>query len=163
MGAIGDVMALEDQEKVDKQAAAANARPGSPVKIDGFHGAKLPESAFPKGLKADGEFRVVPDQLDSVKSQMVRDLGRLQSTLSQLTSYGSFGSAVGGWETADAFGSNALNAYEAITQFMQALNSAYDLVANNVGRAAQNYSDADATTASAASTIGSEAAPGGMS
>ena len=41
---------------------------------------------------------------------------------------------------------------------MQALSTAYDLVANNVGRAAENYNDADATTQSAASTVGSEAA-----
>jgi uncharacterized protein YukE len=162
MGAIADVMALEDQDKLDQQAAAANARPVSPVKVDAFHKGKLPTSVFPKGLKADGQFRVVPDQLNSVKAQMAKDLGRLQSTLSQLVSYGAFGSAVGGWETADCFGSNALNAYEAITQFMQALNSAYDLVASNVGKAAQNYSDADATTASAASRVGTDAAPGGL-
>lgn len=157
MGAIADVIALEDQEKLDRQAAAASAQPRDPVKTDAFHAPKLPASAFPKGLKASGDFHVDPDQLHSVKSQMVSDLGRLVNALSQVTSYGAFGSAVGGWDTADAFGSNALNAYEAITQFMQALNSAYDLVANNVGRAAQNYSDADATTQSAASAVGSEA------
>jgi hypothetical protein len=31
-----------------------------------------------------------------------------------------------------------------------------------VGKAAQNYSDADATTASSASMVSSEAAPGGL-
>jgi uncharacterized protein YukE len=40
---------------------------------------------------------------------------------------------------------------------MQALNAAYDMVAGNVGKAAQNYSDADATTASAANQVGAEA------
>jgi hypothetical protein len=163
MGAIADVIALEDQEKLDQQAAQANAVPRDPVKVDGLHVAKWSGPAFPKGLKASGDFRVVPDQLNAVRSQMVKDLSRLQATLSVLTSYGSFGSAVGGWDTADGFGSNVLNAYEAITQFMQALNGAYDLVASNVGRAAQNYSDADATTASAASRVGSEAAPTGLS
>jgi hypothetical protein len=158
MGAIADVMALEDQEKLDQQAAAASVQPHDPVKTDAFHKPKLPASDFPKGLKASGEFHVSPDQLQSVKAQMVSDLARLSSALSQVTSYGAFGSAIGGWDTADAFGSNALNAYEAITQFMQALNTAYDLVATNVGRAARNYTDADATTQSAASTVGSEAA-----
>jgi uncharacterized protein YukE len=157
MGAIADVMALEDQEKLDQEAAAASAAPRDPVKTEGFHMPKMPASAFPKGLKASGEFHVAPDQLHSVKAQMVGDLGRLTSALSQVVSYGAFGSAIGGWDTADAFGSNALNAYEAITQFMQALNTAYDQVANNVGKAAQNYADADATTQSAASTVGSEA------
>ncbi len=158
MGAIADVIALEDQEKLDQQAAAASAQPKDPVKTDGLHMPKLPASAFPKGLKASGEFHVSPDQLNSVKAQMVSDLAKLTNALSQVTSYGAFGSAIGGWDTADAFGSNALNAYEAITQFMQALNTAYDLVASNVGRAALNYTDADATTASAASAVGSEAA-----
>lgn len=157
MGAIADVMMLEDQEKLDQQAAAAAAAPKDPVRTDGFHKPTLPTSKFPKGLKASGHFRVDPDQLKSVRAQMAKDLSRLQDALSSVSSYGAFGSAVGGWETADAFGSNALNAYEAITQFMQALSTAYDLVANNVGRAAQNYSDADATTESSASTVGSEA------
>jgi uncharacterized protein YukE len=157
MSAIGDVMALEDQEKLDQQAATASAVPHDPVRAQGFHKPKMPTSAFPKGLKASGEFHVAPHQLHSVKSQMVSDLGRLKSALSDVISYGAFGSAIGGWDTADAFGSNALNAYEAITQFMQALNTAYDMVATNVGKAAQNYTDADDTTQSAASTVGSEA------
>lgn len=157
MGAIADVMALEEQEKLDQEAAAASAPPKDPVRTDGFHPPKMPASAFPKGLKASGRFHVDPGHLTSVKAQMVTDLGRLQDALSSVSSYGAFGSAIGGWDTADAFGSNALNAYEAITQFMQALNTAYDLVANNVGRAAQNYKDADDTTQSAAGSVGSEA------
>lgn len=157
MGAIADVMALEEQEKLDQEAATASAAPKDPVRTDGFHPPKMPASAFPKGLKASGRFHVDPDQLTSVKAQMVSDLARLQDALSSVINYGAFGSAIGGWDTADAFGSNALNAYEAITQFMQALNTAYDLVANNVGRAAQNYKDADDTTQSAAGSVGSEA------
>jgi uncharacterized protein YukE len=90
------------------------------------------------------------------------ELGELTNALNNLINNGAFGTAVGGWDTAGAFGSNAENAYQAITQFMQDLNKAYDMVATSVGKAAQNYSDADATTASAASRIGSEAAPGGL-
>jgi uncharacterized protein YukE len=157
MGAIADVMALEDQEKLDQQAAAANAVPKDPVKVDGLVMPKGSASDFPKGLKAGGEFSVNPDQLTSVKSAMGQDLKGMVDAVSNLISYGAMGSAIGGWDTADGFGSNALNAYEALTQFMQALNTAYDTVAGNVGKAAQNYSDADATTASAASRVGSEA------
>jgi len=157
MGAIADVMALEDQEKLDRQAAAAITPPKDPVKIDGFHTPKTSASAFPKGLKASGEFRVNPDQLTSVKSQMLKDLPALVATLSALTSEGAMGSAIGGWETADGFGSNALNAYEALTQFIQALNTAYDMVATNVGKAAVNYTDADEATQSSASRVGAQA------
>jgi uncharacterized protein YukE len=157
MGAIADVMALEDQEKLDQQAAAASAVPKNPVKVDGFVKPKTSASAFPKGLKASGEFRVNPDQLTSVGQKMAGDLKGMIDALSTLTGNGAMGSAIGGWDTADGFGSNALNAYEGLTQFIQALNSAYDMVAGNVGKAAQNYSDADATTASAASKVGAEA------
>jgi hypothetical protein len=156
---------LEDQEKLDQQAAEAgaqNAGPAGPVAVtDDFHGAKLPTSVFPKGLNAGGEFSVYPEQLTAVKGQMVGpDLGQLTGALTQLLNNGAFGATIGGWDTADGFGSNAENAYQGITQFMQALNTAYDLVGSSVGKAAQIYSDADDTTASAASMVGSEAAPG---
>lgn len=168
MGAIADVMMLEDQDKLDRQAQEASAQKSTPdkpvVKGDDFRMPPLPESVFPKNLDADGQFSVYPDQLTAVKGQMVgaNELGALTNTLSNLISNGAFGGAVGGWDTAGAFGSNAENAYQAITQFMQALNKAYDMVASSVGKAAQNYSDADATTASAASRVSSEAAPGGL-
>jgi hypothetical protein len=158
---------LEDQEKLDQaaQASAQNGPPDGPVAVtDDFHMPKMPTSAFPKGLDAGEQFSVYPDQLTAVKGQMVgSDLSQLTSALSQLISNGAFGAAIGGWDTADGFGSNAENAYQGITQFMQALNKAYELVATGVGRAALNYSDADDTTASLASQVTSEAAPGGLS
>src|SRR3984885_4878666 len=150
MGAIADVMMLEDQEKLDQQAAAASAAPKDSVRTDGFRKPKLPASAFPKGLKASGRFHVDPDQLKSIKAQMVTDLGRLEDALSSVSSYGAVGSAVGRGGAADAMRGEPPHAHEAITQFMQALNTAYDLVASNVGKAAQNYTDADDTTRSAA-------------
>jgi len=164
MGAIDDVMALEDQEKLDQQQAASNARlynaDGS-AKANDFHPPKLPESAFPARLDADTEVRVSRDQLTAVKNQMGTDLGRLQATLQQLIGNGAFGGAIGGWGTASAFGGNATNAYEGITQFIQALNLAFDGVIGNLGKTVSNYADAEATTASAASKVGAEAAPAG--
>jgi uncharacterized protein YukE len=168
MGAIADVMMLEDQDKLDRQATQASAQKatadGLVVKADDFRMPPLPESTFPKGLKAGGQFSVYPDQLTAVRGAMTggSELGELTSALNNLVSNGAFGAGIGGWDTAGAFGSNAENAYQAITQFMQALNKAYDMVATAVGKAAQNYGDADATTASAASRVGSEAAPGGL-
>jgi hypothetical protein len=169
MGAIADVMMMEDQDRLDQQAAQASAQKSTPdgpvVAVDDFRMPSLPQSDFPKGLDAGGQFSVYPDQLTAVKGQMVggSELGQLTKSLANLLSNGAFGAAIGGWDTADGFGSNAENAYQAITQFMQALNKAYDLVASGVGKAAQNYGDADATTESAASQVSSEAAPGGLS
>jgi uncharacterized protein YukE len=168
MGAIADVMMLEDQDRLDREATQAGTQKGTPdisaAKADDFRMPALPQSTFPKGLNAGGQFSVYPDQLTAVRGAMVggSELGELVSTLSNLISNGAFGSAVGGWDTAGAFGSNAENAYQAITQFMQALNNAYEMVATSVGKAAQNYNDADATTESAASRVSSEAAPGGL-
>jgi hypothetical protein len=168
MGAIADVMMMEDQDRLDQQAAQASASKGAPdgpvVAVNDFHMPSLPQSDFPKGLNADGQFSVYPDQLTAVKGQMVggAELGQLTKSLANLISNGAFGAAIGGWDTADGFGSNAENAYQAITQFMQALNNSYDLVATGVGKAAQNYSDADATTASVASQVGSAASTGGL-
>jgi hypothetical protein len=168
MGAIADVMMLEDQDRLDQEAQQASAQKGTQdppvVKADAFYMPALPESTFPKDLNAGGEFSVYPDQLTAVRGAMVggSELGELTSKLNNLISNGAFGSAVGGWDTAGAFGSNAQNAYQAITQFMQALNKAYEMVATAVGKAAQNYGDADATTASSASRVSSEAAPGGL-
>ncbi len=88
------------------------------------------------------------------------ELARLQAAWQQLSSTGAFGGSIGGWTTSDAFGGNASNAYEGITQFMQALNAAYDMVIGVLGKTAANYADAETTTASAASKIGADAAPG---
>ena len=56
---------------------------------------------------------------------MAANLASSQATLQQLASNGAFGGAIGGWSTADALRQQRTNAYEGITQFMQALNAAY--------------------------------------
>jgi hypothetical protein len=164
MGAIADVMALEDQEKLDQQQAAQNAReynPDGSAKANDYRPPKLPESTFPANLTSSGELTVNRDQLNAVRAQMAADLTRLQGALSQVTGDGASGRAIGGWETADGFGGNATNAYEGIMQFIQDLSSAYHLVIGNLTKTVTNYADAETTTASAARQIGADAAPGG--
>ncbi len=164
MGVIQEETVLADQEKLDQQQAAQNAReynPDGSAKANDYRPPKLPESTFPKGLTGGRELTVDRGQLNVVRGQMATDLARLQGTLQQLVSDGAFGGAIGGWVTADAFGSNASNAYEGITQFIQALNEAYDLVIGNLSKTVANYADAETTTAGAASQIGADSAPGG--
>ena len=164
MSGIGDALELQEQEKLDQQQAANNARQynadGS-AKANDFHPPAMPVSSFPANLDAGTQLRVNRDQLLAVKNQMGPDLARLQAAWQQLSGTGAFGGAIGGWATADAFGGNATNAYEGITQFMQALNAAYDMVIGVLGKTAANYADAETTTASAASKIGADAARGG--
>jgi hypothetical protein len=164
MGSIGDVMALLDQEKLDQQQAAQNAReynPDGSAKANDYRAPKLPESTFPAGLTSGRELTVNRDSLNSIRAQMAADLSRLQAALSQVSGDGAAGGAIGGWATADGFGGNATNAYEGIMQFIQALNSAYDLVIGNLTKTVANYADAETTTASAARQIGADAAPSG--
>jgi len=164
MAAIGDEMALADQEKLDQHQAPQNGseyNPDGSAKANDFRPPKLPESAFPMGLNSGKELTVDRGQLNAVRGQMAADLARLQGTLQQLSGDGAFGGAIGGWSTADAFGSNATNAYEGITQFIQALNAAYDLVIGNLSKTVANYADAETTTAGAAGQIGADSAMGG--
>jgi uncharacterized protein YukE len=160
---VGDALELAQQEKLDQQQAANNARQynadGS-AKANDFRTPRMPQSAFPASLDASGQLRVNRDQLAAVKNQMGPELAKLQAAWQQLSSTGAFGGSIGGWATSDAFGGNATNAYEGITQFMQALNAAYDMVIGVLGKTAANYADAETSTASAASKIGADAAPG---
>jgi uncharacterized protein YukE len=162
---VGDALELAQQEKLDQQQAANNAgqyNADGSAKANDFRTPKMPQSAFPASLDASGQFRVSTDRLVAVKNQMGPELARLQAAWQQLSSTGAFGGAIGGWATSDAFGGNATNAYEGITQFMQALNAAYDMVIGALGQTAANYADAETTTASAASKIGADAAPGAL-
>ena len=163
MSGVGDALELAQQEKLDQQQAANNAgqyNADGSAKANDFRAPKIPQSAFPARLDAGGQLRVNTDQLAAVKNQMGPDLARLQAAWQQLSGNGAFGGAIGGWTTSDALGGNATNAYEGITRFMQALNAAYDMVIGVLGKTAANYADAETTTASAASKIGADAAPG---
>jgi hypothetical protein len=108
---IGDAQELAQQEKIDQQQAANNARQynadGS-AKANDFRAPKIPQSAFPASLDAAGQLRVNTDQLAAVKNQMGPDLARLQAVWQQLSGDGAFGGAIGGWATSDAFGGNAV-------------------------------------------------------
>ena len=160
MSGVGDALELQEQEKLDQQQAANNAgqyNADGSAKANDFHPPTMPVSSFPANLDAGTQLGVNRDQLLAVKNQMGPDLARLQAAWQQLSSTVAFGGAIGGWTTADAFGGNATNAYEGITQFMQALDAAYDMVIGVMGKTVTNYADAETTTASAASQIGADA------
>jgi hypothetical protein len=157
MSGIGDALALEQQDKIDQQQAASNARlynaDGS-GKFNDYHPPQLPESAFPARLAAGKNLTVNRDQLAAVATQMQNDLIKLQATLQQLNNGGPGAATIGGWSTAEAFGNNAGSAYYGIAQFYQALNAAYDEVISYLRQTASNYADAESSTASAARSVG---------
>jgi hypothetical protein len=164
MGAIQDVMALNDQDKIDAQAAAQTTgkynADGSGVAND-YHPPKVPTSTFPPHLAASGQFHVDRDQLSNVASQMQNDLAMLQNTLQTLYGSGVGGSTLGGWDTADAMGNNAGQAYYGISTFYQNLSTVYDQVIGYLHATVTNYADSEDASTAAARSVGSDASPSG--
>jgi hypothetical protein len=165
VGAYGDVLALEQQERLDQQQAAGGSQQynadGS-GKANDFTPPKLPESAFPAGLTAGTELSVNAGQLRQIAAQMQTDLAALRATLQQLNGSGPLSELIGGgWETADALSNNTGSAWWGISQFYQQLNAAYDMVIGFMHQSAGNYDDAETTTASAARSVGSETTAAG--
>jgi uncharacterized protein YukE len=167
MGAIQDHMALTDQEKLDQQVQATSDHSGfhqdGSGKINDYHPPRLPQSNWPPGLKADGQFSVHRDALTQVAGHMGADLTELQNTLSALNGGGAGGASLAGWATADGMGNNAGQAYYGISTFYQALNDVYDQVIGYLHQTVTNYADAETTTATAANNVGTDVAPGGLS
>lgn len=164
MGAIGDEMALQDQEKIDQAAAAQHAKeynPDGTLKSANYRAPVLAKSTFPPHLNfGSGELRVNREGLTNVARAMHGDLASLQNTLQTLNNGGAGGGTVGGWTTADNFGTNAGSAYWGISNFYQQLNAVYDQVIAYLQRTASNYADAEAETTVAANNVGSDVSPG---
>jgi hypothetical protein len=162
MGAIGDHMALTDQEKLDQQVPASSQPGGYNTdgsgKVNDFHPSGPPESNWPPGLTANGQFGVHRDTLTQVANQMSADLTELRSTLSSLNGGGAGGGTLGGWPTADGLGNNAGQAYYGISTFYQSLNDVYDQVIGYLHQTVTNYADAETTTATAANNVGTDVA-----
>jgi hypothetical protein len=164
MGVIQDQAALADQEKLDQQAPAVSGQggynPDGSGKANDFHPSQPPQSSWPSGLTAGGQFSVHQDALTQVASQMGADLAALRNTLDTLNGAGAGGATLGGWETADGMGNNAGQAYYGISTFYQTLNDVYDQVIGYLRQTVTNYADAETTTATAANHVGTDASPG---
>lgn len=165
MGAIDDVMALEDQEKLDQEAAANHAKlynANGTLKADDYRPPTLPKSTFPADISFGGELRVNRGGLTAVANAMNGELtGQLQPGLQKLNNGGAGGGTIGGWQTADALGTNLSNAWYAISSAYQRLNAVYEEFVTYLSQTAGNYADAEEATMTAARNVGSDAAPGG--
>ncbi len=165
MSGVQDAMILADQQKIDQQAAAQNAQkynPDGSGKANDYHPPKLAQSTFPPHLTAGSDFKVNRDELTKVATQMGQDLASLEAALQTLGNGGAGGATVGGWDAADGFGNNSGQAWWGIYSFVQELNTVYDQVIGYLHQTAQNYRDAEQTTAAAANQVGSDAAPSGL-
>jgi hypothetical protein len=167
MGGYFDELMLQQQDKATQQQAAREARlynPDGSAKANDYRPPALPTSAFPSvEPRGGGELIVHRDRLMAVARGMHQDLVDLQAALAKLNSAGAGGMLVGGWQTADAFGNNAGNAYAGISQFYQDLNAAYETVIASLRQTVSNYEDAESATVSAIRGVSADspAAPAG--
>jgi len=165
MGGAFDAKMLQDQEKVDAQAAAANSqqynKDGS-AKANDYHPPSLPQSSWPPNLNAGGHLVVNRDTLTKVSTAMQGELSELQGTLQTLNGGGSGGATLGGWDTASAMGNNSGQAYYGISTFYQNLTNVYDQAITLLRQTVTNYADAEDTTTAAANNVGTDVAPGSL-
>jgi hypothetical protein len=160
VGGTFDAMMLADQEKLDAEAAknAATQSGGTSSATAGPSDPAVHVSAFPPSAGGGSGFRVDPTQLNTVSTAMGSDANTLEDGVSTLNGSGSnAGLIAAGWTTSDNLAVNATNAYIAIAGLTQKLQAAYEDVRSNLHRSAQNYSDADSASATAANHIGDEA------
>jgi hypothetical protein len=166
MGGAFDAKMLQEQQRLDQQAAAAGGQSGFNADGSGkgndYHPPTLPQSNWPPGVSAAGQLRVNRDTLTKVAGQMGHDLTQLQASLQTLYNGGFGGATLGGWDTADGLGNNAGQAYYGISTFHQNLNTVYDQVIGFLHQTVTNYADAEDTTTAAANNVGTDAAPGSL-
>jgi hypothetical protein len=159
VGGTFDAIMLADQEKLDAEAAksAAPQSGGASSATAGLQDPSVHVTAFPSRAGGGSGFRVDPAQLNTVSSAMGSDANTLEGGVSTLNGNGSnAGLIAAGWATTDNLAVNATNAYIAIAGLTQKLQQAYEDVRSNLHRSAQNYSDADSDSATAANHVGNE-------
>jgi len=167
VGGYFDELMLQEQEKAQQQQAARNARlynPDGSAKANDYRPPPpLSAPAFP-GVEPRGgaELIVHRGRLLAVAKNMKQDLADLKAALGKLSSCGAGGATIAGWETADAFGGNAGNAYAGISQFYQELNDAYEMVIANLHQTVGIYEDAETETVSAIRGVGTGTASAGV-
>jgi hypothetical protein len=161
MSPIQDEMALTDQEKLDQQTPTFAPESGynqdGSGKANDFHGSPLPQSAWPPGMNAGGQFSVHRDTLTAVYGQMGNDLTDLQNSLNNLNSNGAGGATLCGWDSADGLGNNSGQAYFGISTYHQSLNDVVDQMIGYLKQTTQNYADAEDASTTAAGNVGNNA------
>jgi uncharacterized protein YukE len=158
MSGVGDAWTNQELGKLLQKQAVAEAEadiPDGSAKARDYRAPTFSATSFPD-IKGGSELMVNRDGLSQVATNMGQDLSDLQGMLQQLNDGGAGGGLIGGWETADAFGSNAGSAYYGISTLYQKLNAAYDLVIGNIGQTVRNYADAESETEGAANSVGRE-------
>lgn len=158
MGGEYDAMMMRDQQQAD---STANWQLGASKHVPGVphfkHPHALATTPFPAHLHHSGHFTVDRSRLTKVVSNMNADHGRLQQDGSTFAS-GAMGSdGTGDWDTASNFGSNAFNAYTAMTGYFDVLTSHYGESMSRLHKSIGHYADAESDTKASASGVARDA------
>lgn len=154
MGGEYDAMMMRDQQRAD---STANWQQGAAKHVPGVprfeHPQALTTTPFPAHLHQSGHFSVDRSKLTSVVSNMNSDHGKLQQDASAFAS-GAIGSdGTGDWDTASNFGTNAFNAYTAMTGYFEILGSNYADSMSRLHKSIGHYADAESDTRASASGV----------
>jgi hypothetical protein len=161
VGGYSDYLIMAQQNALDQAATNAAVRQDGDVHLPSvpkFRSPQVSIKGFPSAKGGGGGFHVEPTQLTSVSSAMGSDVNSLGDGLSQLNGAGPMGQLIAaGWDTSNDLGANAGFAYDAISTFMQDLQNTYHSMAGALRKTAENYTESDSASASAANGVASEA------
>jgi hypothetical protein len=145
-----------NQEPLDQAAANPWSAPSEPAPpAPDFHAKKLDLTPFSSQQSVGSGFTVTPSQLTSVAGAMGSDQNVAESGLNTLDNEGPLAELVAaGWDTSNALGANAGQAYYGISALTSKLLSTYDEMRAYLHKAATGYVDADDSTAGAANSLG---------
>jgi hypothetical protein len=131
----------------DQANGVANWQQGALRHVPGVprfeHPKALATTPFPGHLHRSGHFSVNRSKLSSVIGNMSKDHGRLTHDAASFSS-GAVGSdGTGDWETAADFGTNALNAYTALSGYFKVLSQNYAESVSRLRKNISRYEDAE--------------------
>jgi hypothetical protein len=152
-----DSLPTSNQENLDQAVQAVPTvwqAPDVAPPQPNFKAPPVHVKGVPSQPAVGGGFTVEPPQLTNVAGAMGSEQSTAQSGLNTLNSQGPMAALVaGGWNTSDALGANAENAYYGISALTSKLLSSYDDMSAYLRKAAAGYTDADDSASGAARSI----------
>lgn len=157
MGAYYDVLMMSQQDALDQEAAKSAAPPRDNVTIPAAPAFQAPPPLHLKKFSAQGGgggFSVDTSQVSNVASAMGQDTSTLQAGQSAINGEGPMAIiSTGGWETGDNLANNFWMGYNAISTYMQQLETVYHQTVAALHKTVDNYTGTEDANTSAANGV----------
>lgn len=157
MGAYFDVLMMSHQSALDQAAARSAAPPSDKVTLPATPVFHAPPPLHLQKFSAHGGgggFSVDTSQVSNVASAMGQDTGTLQAGQSAINGQGPMGLiSTAGWETADNLANNFWMGYNAISTYMQQLETVYHETVAALRKTVANYTGTEDANTSAANGV----------